>query len=92
MLIAAAGMFGIFLFLTYYLQHTLGYSPVVTGFAFLPIAGGIAVAANLSTIVLMPRVGPKPLVAIGMLAAAGAWRGWPSWGCTPAMSRACSAR
>ena len=72
MLIAAAGMFGTFLFLTYYLQQTLGYSPVVTGFAFLPIAGGIAVAANLSTIVLMPRIGPKPLVAIGMLAAAGA--------------------
>ena len=72
MLIAAAGMFGTFLFLTYYLQQTLGYSPVVTGFAFLPIAGGIAVAANLSTIVLMPRIGPKPLVATGMLAAAGA--------------------
>ena len=72
MLIAASGMFGTFLFLTYYLQQTLGYSPVVTGFAFLPIAGGIAVAANLSTIVLMPRVGPKPLVATGMLVAAGA--------------------
>jgi len=72
MLFAFAGMFGVFLFLTYYLQQTLGYSPVVTGFAFLPIAGGIAVAANLSTIVLMPRVGPKPLVAIGMLCAAGA--------------------
>jgi hypothetical protein len=72
MLIASAGMFGTFLFLTYYLQQTLGYSPVVTGFAFLPIAGGIAVAANLSTIVLMPRVGPKPLVAAGMTVAAGA--------------------
>ena len=72
MLLAFAGMFGVFLFLTYYLQQTLDYSPVVTGFAFLPIAGGIAVAANLSTIVLMPRVGPKPLVAVGMLAAAGA--------------------
>jgi EmrB/QacA subfamily drug resistance transporter len=72
MLISAAGMFGTFLFLTYYLQQTLGYSPVVTGFAFLPIAGGIAISANLSTIVLMPRVGPKPLVAIGFLVAAGA--------------------
>jgi EmrB/QacA subfamily drug resistance transporter len=72
MLIASAGMFGTFLFLTYYLQQTLGYSPVVTGFAFLPIAGGIAVAANMSTIVLMPRIGPKPLVATGMLVAAGA--------------------
>jgi hypothetical protein len=44
----------------------------VTGFAFLPIVGGIAIAANLSTIVLMPRVGPRPLVATGMLAGAGA--------------------
>jgi len=72
MLIASAGLFATFLFLTYYLQQTLGYTPVVTGLAFLPIAGGIAVAANLSTIVLMPRVGPKPLVATGMLVGAGA--------------------
>jgi EmrB/QacA subfamily drug resistance transporter len=72
MLIASAGLFATFLFLTYYLQQTLRYSPVVTGFAFLPIAGGIAVAANLSTIVLMPRIGPKPLVATGMLVGAGA--------------------
>jgi EmrB/QacA subfamily drug resistance transporter len=72
MLIAAMGMFGTFLFLTYYLQETLGYSPVVTGFAFLPFAGGIAIAANMSTIVLMPRVGPKPIVTAGMLVAAGA--------------------
>jgi EmrB/QacA subfamily drug resistance transporter len=72
MLIASSGMFGVFLFLTYYLQQTLAYSPVVTGFAILPIAGGIAVAANLSTIVLMPRFGPKPLVATGMVIAAGA--------------------
>jgi predicted MFS family arabinose efflux permease len=72
MLLASAGMFGVFLFLTYYLQQTLGYSPLVTGVAFLPVAGGMAVAANLSTIVLMPRVGPRPLVASGMLVAAGA--------------------
>jgi EmrB/QacA subfamily drug resistance transporter len=75
MLIASAGLFGIFLFLTYYLQQTLGYSPLVTGLAFLPISGGLIVASNLSTIVLMPRTGPRPLVAAGMLAAAGgaAW-------------------
>ncbi len=72
MLIAAMGMFGTFLFLTYYMQETLGYSPVVTGFAFLPIAGGIAIAANMSTIVLMPRVGPKPIVTVGFLVGAGA--------------------
>jgi EmrB/QacA subfamily drug resistance transporter len=72
MLLASSGMFGVFLFLTYYLQQTLAYSPVVTGVAILPIAGGIAVAANLSTIVLMPRLGPKPLVAAGFVVAAGA--------------------
>ncbi len=72
MLLASSGMFGTFLFLTYYLQQTLGYSPVVTGLAFLPMAGGIAAAANVSTIVLMPRVGPRPLVTLGMLVAAGA--------------------
>ncbi len=71
MLIAASGLFGTFLFLTYYLQQTLGYSPLVTGVAFLPISAGLIVASNLSTIVLMPRVGPKPLVAFGMLAASG---------------------
>ena len=72
MLIASAGLFGTFLFLTYYLQQTLGYSPLVTGVAFLPISGGLILASNLSTIVLMPRFGPKPLVASGMLVAAGA--------------------
>jgi EmrB/QacA subfamily drug resistance transporter len=71
MLIASAGLFGIFLFLTYYLQQTLGYSPLVTGLAFLPISAGLILASNVSTIVLMPRTGPKPLVAAGMLAAAG---------------------
>jgi EmrB/QacA subfamily drug resistance transporter len=75
MLIGTAGLFGIFLFLTYYLQQTLGYSPLVTGVAFLPMSVGLIVAANLSTIALMPRFGPKPLIASGMLAAAGgtAW-------------------
>src|SRR5690348_16890645 len=71
MFIASVGLFGIFLFLTYYLQQTLRYSPLVTGVAVLPLSGGLIVASNLSTIVLMPRVGPKPLVASGMLAAAG---------------------
>ena len=74
-LIAGAGMFGIFLFLTYYLQETLGYSPVTTGVAFLPMVACIMVFANLANIVLLPRIGPRFLVAPGMLAAAGglAW-------------------
>jgi EmrB/QacA subfamily drug resistance transporter len=71
MLIVGGGLFGIFLFLSYYLQQTLGYSPLVTGVAFLPFSAGAALASNLATIVLMPRVGPRPLVVGGMLAAAG---------------------
>src|SRR6201982_3344431 len=71
MFIASVGLFGIFLFMTYYLQQTLGYSPLVTGVAFLPLSGGLVLASNLSTIVLMPRAGPRPLVASRMLAAAG---------------------
>ena len=72
MLIAGAGLFGTFFFLTYYLQQTLGYSPLVTGVAFLPISAGSAITSNVATIVLLPRFGPRPLVAPGMLGAAGA--------------------
>jgi EmrB/QacA subfamily drug resistance transporter len=70
-LLAGAGMFGIFLFLTYYLQQTLHYSPVVSGVAFLPLIAMVVVSANLSNVMLMPRLGPKPLVPAGMLLAAG---------------------
>jgi hypothetical protein len=70
-LTAGAGIFGIFLFLTYYLQQTLGYSPAVTGVAFLPLIATLVVAANLANVVLLPRLGPKPLVAAGLLLTAG---------------------
>jgi EmrB/QacA subfamily drug resistance transporter len=71
-LIVGAGMFGIFLFLTYYMQVTLGFSPVVSGLAFLPMVFCIAGAANVSNIVLLPRIGPKPLVVTGFILLAGA--------------------
>ncbi|MBB4927358.1 DHA2 family efflux MFS transporter permease subunit [Kitasatospora kifunensis] len=73
--ISGAGMFGVFLFLTYYLQASLHYSPVSTGLAFLPMIGALMVSAQLSTSLLIPRLGPKPVVPLGMgLAAAGmAW-------------------
>ena len=71
MLIAAVGMFGLFLFLTYYLQQTLGFSPVITGVAFLPMVACIMASSITCNIVLMPRTGPRPLVPAGMLLAAG---------------------
>jgi EmrB/QacA subfamily drug resistance transporter len=69
-LVLGAGLFSIFLFITYYLQLTLHFSPVVTGLAFLPMIGMVVVFANLSNIALIPRLGPKPLVATGMVLAA----------------------
>ncbi|HEY8588818.1 MAG TPA: MFS transporter [Naasia sp.] len=65
-LIAGAGMFGVFLFVTYYLQASLGFSPIQTGFAFLPMVVMLVVAAQLSTNLLLPRLGPKVMVPIGM--------------------------
>jgi EmrB/QacA subfamily drug resistance transporter len=68
-LIAGAGLFGIFLFVTYYLQTTLGYSPIQTGLSFLPMIAMLVLAAQLSTNFLVPRFGPKVIVPIGMLLA-----------------------
>jgi MFS family permease len=75
MFITGAGMFGCFLFLTYYLQDMLSYSPVKTGLAFLPLVAGIMISAQLSTIVLLPKLGPQIPIAAGMLLGAGgmAW-------------------
>ncbi|WP_291038157.1 MFS transporter [Herbiconiux sp.] len=69
-LIAGAGMFGIFLFVTYYLQTTLGYSPIQTGLAFLPMIILLVTAAQLGTNIFVPRFGPKVVVPIGMTLAA----------------------
>lgn len=70
MLFASIGIFGVFLFLTYYLQGTLGFSPVKTGFAFLPMVAALAGTAQVSNRVLLPRVGPKIIVPIGLLVGA----------------------
>ncbi|MFF4260111.1 MFS transporter [Streptomyces sp. NPDC001663] len=70
-LISSAGMFGVFLFLTYYLQSTLGYSPVKNGVAFLPMVAALMVMAQLSTNTLVPKIGPKIVVPAGMLLAVG---------------------
>ena len=65
-LIAGAGMFGIFLFVTYFLQASLGFSPMQTGFSFLPMVLMLVLAAQLSTNFLLPRLGAKVMVPIGM--------------------------
>lgn len=65
-MIAGAGMFGIFLFVTYYLQTSLGFSPMQTGVSFLPMIAMLVFAAQLSTNIFVPRFGPKIMVPFGM--------------------------
>ena len=67
-LLVGAGLFALFLFLTFYFQQTLGYSPLKSGFAFLPFSGGIIVGAGLVS-QLLPRVGPRPLIVVGLVMA-----------------------
>ncbi len=61
------GIFAFSLFLAYYLQGTLGYSPLRTGVAFLPLVGAIALSAFIASARLLAVSGPRPLVPTGML-------------------------
>jgi EmrB/QacA subfamily drug resistance transporter len=67
-----AGMFGAFLFLTYFLQNTKGYTPIQTGLAFLPLPAAIVATSMTVQSVLLKRVGPRPLMTFGLLLGAGA--------------------
>jgi EmrB/QacA subfamily drug resistance transporter len=70
MFASAAGMFAVFLFLTYYLQKSLGYSAVRTGVAFLPMTGVLVVVAAVGSTVLVSRVTSRVLIPAGMVLAA----------------------
>jgi len=70
-ILVGAGLLGMFLFMTFYLQQTQHYSPLKTGVAYLPFSGGIIVAAGISA-QLLPRVGPRVLMTIGGILATGA--------------------
>ncbi len=73
MLIVGAGMFAMFYFLGLYIQQVLGYSPLKSGFAFLPFSVGIVVAAQIAS-ALMTRVDPRWIAGTGALfATAGMW-------------------
>jgi len=71
MFLVASGMFAMFFFNTLYVQRVLGYHPLKAGLAFLPFTGGIMISAGLASN-LAPRVGVRPVAAVGMvLTAAG---------------------
>jgi EmrB/QacA subfamily drug resistance transporter len=64
-LLVGAGLFAMFLFLTYYFQVNLGYTPLEAGFAFLPFSLGIILTAGFVSY-LLPRVGPRVLMVPGL--------------------------
>ncbi|MBJ6639224.1 DHA2 family efflux MFS transporter permease subunit [Streptomyces sp. DHE7-1] len=70
MMLAVIGMFGLFLFMTYYLQVILGYSPVRAGLAFLPLTAAIIIGSTQISARLLQRVAPRMLMVPGMLLAA----------------------
>ncbi|MFJ2818060.1 MFS transporter [Streptomyces sp. NPDC087294] len=70
MMLAIIGLFGLFLFMTYYLQVILGYSPVKTGLAFLPLTVAIIIGSTQISARLLQHVPPRTLMVPGMLLAA----------------------
>jgi len=68
--LVGAGLIGAFFFLSLYFQQVLGYKPVEAGFASLPTTLGVFISAGAAS-ALVPRVGPRPLMVLGGLLAAG---------------------
>jgi EmrB/QacA subfamily drug resistance transporter len=64
------GSFAVFLFLTYFLEETLHFTPIATGLAFLPMVAMLIVGASVSGAAFMPRFGPRPLIPVGSVIAA----------------------
>jgi EmrB/QacA subfamily drug resistance transporter len=65
--LAGAGIFAVFLFLTYFMQDNLGLSPLVTGVAFMPLTAVLVIASTTAQTKILPRTGAKPLIICGMV-------------------------
>ena len=69
-LVALAGFFSLFYFLTLYMQNVLHYSPVETGLAYVPLCFAIGISSGIGA-QLLSRVGTRPVIAAGLVIAAG---------------------
>ena len=69
-MVMVAGLLPMFFFLTLYMQTVLGYSPIQTGVAYLPLTAGIIVVAGVVS-QLFARFGTKPFIVGGSLLGAG---------------------
>ncbi|HEX6461406.1 MAG TPA: MFS transporter [Thermoleophilaceae bacterium] len=67
--VAIAGSYGMFFFVTLYMQNVLQYSRIGAGAAFVPAALGVAVGAAIATN-LLPRVGTRRILVVGAIAEA----------------------
>ena len=56
-----------FLFITYFVQAILGYTPLVSGLLFLPFSAGVILSAGLASR-LLPAFGPRWVTFVGLLA------------------------
>ena len=64
--ITGIALFATFLFLTYFLQQTKGFSPIESGLAFLPLSAVIIPTAAVVNTRLLAKVGPRPLLVVGL--------------------------
>jgi EmrB/QacA subfamily drug resistance transporter len=69
--IAMAGFYSMFFFVTLYMQVVLRYSPIQTGLAYLPVSVGIGAASGIA-VRLMSRTGTRLVIVVGTLIASGA--------------------
>jgi EmrB/QacA subfamily drug resistance transporter len=69
-MVAVAGFVPMFFFLTLYMQTVLGYSPIETGVAYLPLTGAFIIAAGISS-QLFARIGTKLVVVAGAMITSG---------------------
>jgi EmrB/QacA subfamily drug resistance transporter len=70
-LLVGVGLFGSFLFLTFYFQGTLGYTPLQAGLAALPVTLGVLIGAGIAS-TLLPRIGARPMMIVGPIIAGAA--------------------
>jgi predicted MFS family arabinose efflux permease len=69
-LMAIAGFYSMFFFVTLYMQNVLGYSQIQAGSAYLPVTVGLGVSAGVTS-QLFARTGTRPVIVAGSLLAAG---------------------
>jgi predicted MFS family arabinose efflux permease len=64
--IAQAGFYSMFFFITIYMQNVLGFSPIEAGAAYIPVTIGVGMSTGVAT-KLLPRVGSRPIIIAGAL-------------------------